>query len=294
MDGAGYDRHIDSLRKLFKTQSPPRDYLISAAPQCPDLEYYKKNAMYNILHPDPKYDAYPDLVFVQFYNNECSASAHKSKKSSKFNYDNWDKWAREQTGGRSKIFLGVLGKENHMDTGYVSYDKLTEILDNISRSKSFGGVMIWDAGYAYSNPVQYLNGVNYGQAAAKYLNHLSTGSASRTVQAFQNIQTGLKEHQVPILVPISGANSELLPPPVPCAGTSFLLLRAVTGRALAMSFGSSADSIEQHLESIGMDGNDFINPGSRICLISSPQSDSVAIGYVYNATFTDNGSSAYY
>jgi hypothetical protein len=293
-DGAGYDRHIDTLRKLFKTQYPPRDYLITAAPQCPDLEYYEDNAVYNILYPDPQYDAYPDLVFVQFYNNYCSASVHQTRKAAQFNFDAWDRWAQEQTGGRSRILLGVLGKENHMDTGYVSYEKLTLILDDVGRSQSFAGVMIWDAGYAYSNPVNYLRGMNYGQATAKYLDQLSVGSAARMAQVYQNIHAAYKEHQIPILVPISGANTELLSPPIPCQGTSFLLLRSVTGRALAASFGSSEDSVDRHLESLGMDGDDFINPGSRICLISEPQTDNVMIGFVYNATLTDESRPGYY
>jgi hypothetical protein len=268
--------------------------LITAAPQCPDLEYYEKNAVYNILHPAPQYDAYPDLVFVQFYNNYCSASVHRTKKAADFNFDVWDRWAREKTGGRSKILLGILGKENHMDTGYVSFEKLTLILDDVGRSKSFGGVMIWDAGYAYSNPVHYLKDINYGQATVKYIDQLATGSAARTALAFQNIKADFKQNQVPILVPIIGANVELLPPPLPCAGTSFLLLRSVSGRALAASFGSSADSVNQHLESIGMNGDDLISPGSRICLISELQTDNVVIGYVYNATLTEEEHSAYY
>jgi hypothetical protein len=173
--------------------------LITAAPQCPDLEYYEKNAVYNILHPAPQYDAYPDLVFVQFYNNYCSASVHRTKKAADFNFDVWDRWAREKTGGRSKILLGILGKENHMDTGYVSFEKLTLILDDVGRSKSFGGVMIWDAGYAYSNPVHYLKDINYGQATVKYIDQLATGSAARTALAFQNIKADFKQNQVPIL-----------------------------------------------------------------------------------------------
>ncbi|CEP12344.1 hypothetical protein [Parasitella parasitica] len=287
VDGLGYDRHIDTLRQLYKTQYPPREYLITAAPQCPDLDYYPKNAVYNILHPAPKYDAYPDMVFVQFYNNYCSASAHQTRGSTQFNFDVWDTWAQQRTKGRTKIYLGVLGKENHMDTGYVSYEKLTVILDDIRRSRSFGGVMIWDAGYAYSNTVQYLNGLTYGQATFKYLDQLNSGNA-KTAKAFDSINMAFKDHRVPILVPLDSSNSDLPPPPVPCTGLSFLLLRSVSGRVLASSLGSSADSVDQHLESIGMDGDDPINPGSRICLISNLNTNSVVIGYVYNASIIDD------
>jgi hypothetical protein len=62
---------------------------------------------------------------------------------------------------------------------------------------------------------------------------------------------------------------------------------------LAASLGTSADSADQHLKSVGMDGNDLINSGSRICLISEPQKGSVVIGYVYNATLIEDDLSAY-
>lgn len=281
VDGVGYDRHIDTLRQLYKTQYPPREYLITAAPQCPDLDYYPKNAVYNILHPAPKYDAYPDMVFVQFYNNRCSASSHQSKRITDFNFDVWDKWSQQRTKGKTKIMLGLLGKENHYDTGYVNYEKLTLILDDIRRRKSFGGVMFWDAGYVYNNPVPYLKGIQFGQATAKYLKQLTTGAA-RTAAAFDNINILYKNYRVPILVPLFGDTLDTLDDIIPCSGQAFLLLRAVSGRVLAESFGISADLVDEHLEALGMDGDDPINPGSRICL--RPKEESIIIGYIYNAT----------
>lgn len=284
VDGIGYDRHIHTLRQLFKTQYPPRQYLVTAAPQCPDLDYYPKNAAYNILHPAPKYDAYPDMVFVQFYNNYCAASNHQNRKTTNFNFDVWDQWSQQRTKGRTKIYLGLLGKENHMDTGYVGYEKLTVILDDIRRHKNFGGVMLWDAGYAYANPVPYLKGLTYGQATVKYLQQLTTGP-SRTAAAFDSINLAFKNHGVPILVPINVNMTNIIGPEVPCAGQSFLLLRSVSGRVLAESFGASPDLVDKHLEELGMDGDDPINPGSRICI--NPLGDTVTIGFVYNATFSD-------
>lgn len=285
MDGVGYDRHIDTLRTLFKTHYPPRQFLITAAPQCPDLDYYPKNAAYNILHPAPKYDAYPDMVFVQFYNNACAAANHISKKVTRFNFDVWDRWSQERTNGRTKIYLGVLGKDNHMDTGYVGYEKLTVILDDIRRSKNFGGVMFWDAGYVYANPVPYLRGLNLGQATARYLKQLTVGPA-RTAAAFDTINVAFKNYGIPILVPINPNSDDFLSPIVPCAGQSFMLLRSVSGKVLAESFGAPPDVVDSHLEGLGMDGDDPINPGSRICL--NPFGDTVKIGYVYNATFDDD------
>ncbi|KAG0175108.1 Chitinase 1 [Apophysomyces sp. BC1034] len=166
--GQGYDHHIDTLRKLFKTYYPSREFLVTAAPQCPDLETYPYNAVYNLLHPNPRYDAYPDMVFVQFYNNYCSASEYG--RVGLFNFDEWDAWARKH--GNITVYLGVLAKDNNMDTGYVNYNALTHILDSIQYKPSFGGVMMWDARYAYDNPVANLHGIQYGQAAAEYLRQL--------------------------------------------------------------------------------------------------------------------------
>ncbi|KAI8882525.1 glycoside hydrolase family 18 protein [Backusella circina FSU 941] len=286
IDGDGFDRHIHVLRQLFKTQYPPRDYLISSAPQCPDLDYYSKNAVYNILHPAPKYDAYPDLVFVQFYNNYCSASAHTGRGArSDFNFDEWDQWAQQRTQGRAKIYLGILGKENRYDTGYVNYEKLTVILDDIKRHKSFGGVMMWDAGYAYANPVPLLQGLSYGQATAKYLEQLSTGHA-KSAMAFDQISRDFRTHQVPVLVPYSQNDTHLADTNMPCKGQSFILLRSVSGRALAESFGIAASTIDAHFQDIGMNVNDPFNPGSRLCL--GTHDNDIVLSYVYNATSLDD------
>lgn len=232
------------------------------------------------------------MVFVQFYNNRCSASSHQSKRITDFNFDEWDKWSRERTKGRTQVLLGLLGKENHQDTGYVNYEKLTLILDDIRTKKSFAGVMFWDAGYAYNNPVSYLKNLQFGQLAAKYVKQLTT-SVARTAAAFDNLNVLYKNHRVPILVPLFGENAASLGDAIPCAGQAFLLLRSVTGRVLAESFGISADMIDNHLEALGMDGDDPINPGSRICL--RPKEDSIIIGYIYNATLaSEQDTTEYY
>ena len=284
MEGAGYDRHIHTLRQLFKTQYPKREYLITAAPQCPDLDYYQKNAAFNILHPAPMYDAYPDMVFVQFYNNYCSASNHQSKRVTKFNFDVWDKWSREKTKGRTKVYLGLLGKQSRHDEGYVNYEKMTLILDDIRRKKSFGGVMFWDAHYAYTNPVPYLNGIHLGQATTKYLKQL-TESGARTVSAFETIHALYKTNQVPVVVPLFGKDQDYLRDTMPCAGQSFLLLRPVSSRLLAESFGIATSVIDAHLESLGIHGDDLVNSGSRICL-KAVEND-ISLGYIYNATLPE-------
>ncbi|OBZ89769.1 Acidic endochitinase, partial [Choanephora cucurbitarum] len=287
VDGEGYDRNIDTLRKLFKTQYPRREYLITAAPQCPDLEKYEKNAVYNILNPsNPKYNSYPNITFVQFYNNKCSASAYNSNKPTAFNFSAWNKWA-QKTG--SKIYLGVLGKQNNMDTGYVNYEKLTVILDDVERSKNFGGVMMWDASYAYNNPVPYLDGMQFGQAVARYLKQLATSGSSRLAAAFSGITSAFSEFRLPILVPIGGDDIGLLP--FPCQGQPFLSLRSVTSESLAKSFGAPVDEITSHLTELGVSGDQYVNPGSYICITPHPgYNGSFVISYLYNSTINEEES----
>ncbi|KAI9028901.1 glycoside hydrolase superfamily [Phycomyces nitens] len=282
-DGEGYDQLVDTLRKLFKTAYPPRNYLITAAPQCPDLEMYSMNAMYPLLHPNPKYNAYPDLVFVQFYNNYCSANTFGSKGSVKFNFDEWEKWSLQNTNGQTKIYLGLMGKENHMDTGYVNYEKLTEILDTIVPKQTFGGVMMWDARYAFSNPVSYLNGIHYGQAVAEYLQFLSRTDDIWMPLLALDTASIFRDTMMPLMVPISHKIASLHEP-LECHGQTFLLLRTVTSRILAESFGLPGSDIDDHLLRLGIDPVAPIVPGSRICLGPGQTSDTLAVTYVYNAT----------
>ncbi|KAI8369345.1 glycoside hydrolase superfamily [Radiomyces spectabilis] len=289
-DSKGYDRLIHALRQLYKLY-PPRKFLITAAPQCPDIEDYEDNAMYSILYPNRKYDAYPDLVFVQFYNNDCSASAFKEKTSTRFNFDAWDKWATEKTKGKSKIFLGLIAKSTKEDSGYVPYEKLTSILDEVHSTKNFGGVMMWDARLAYDNRVSYLHGTDYATAVSKYLRQLTAGGSKAAIGAF-NALGSPENHHTPVLVPISNLTNSI-PDVLGCSGQAFVLLRHVTCRTLAESFGMSGDDIDRHLVNIGIDVNALLNPGSHICMEVPPEEENnygrtMVLSYVYNATISDS------
>ncbi|KAI8986922.1 glycoside hydrolase superfamily [Pilobolus umbonatus] len=282
VDGVGYDRMIHVLRQLFNTYYPSRKFLISAAPQCADLDYYPHNAAYNILNPDPKYDAYPDYVFVQFYNNRCSVSKFKAQTVTDFNFAVWDKWSQLKTGGKAKVVLGLMGKETKTDTGYIPYEKLTTVLSDIKRYKSFGGVMFWDASLAYSNPVTYLKGIPYGQATAKYLQQLSMDT-SKTAAAFEVLNIAFQSHGVPLMVPISPTSSDAFAPLFPCSGQSFILLRSVTKSVLFNSFGSSSQVSGEAQEMI-IDDDAPINPGSHVCMGMTNDSELAKVSFIYNAS----------
>ena len=241
----------------------------------PDLDSHDQNAVYNILHPSEEYDAYPDMVFVQFYNNYCSATSFGKGKG--FNFHAWDQWATSHSKRQTKVYLGILGKEDHMDTGYVDYERLTLILDSIHNKQSFGGVMIWDAQYAYSNLVPYMN-VQYGQAVVQYLDHFSKRNRALLAD-YEDVAKGVNRH-IPVLIPVNKSYVGALP----CPGQLFMLLHPVTCRTLAETFGVSADEVDADLDRMGLDPTAFLNTGSSICIGFRPDQQIVGLNYVYNAT----------
>ncbi|ORZ01264.1 glycoside hydrolase superfamily [Syncephalastrum racemosum] len=283
-DPSGYDRLIHVLRTLFKTQYPVRSYLITAAPQCPDLEDYKDNAMHTILYPSSKYDAYPDMVFVQFYNNYCSASKFGT---SSFNFDEWDEWANGNS-RKSKVLLGLIGKENHEDTGYVEYEKLTAILDAVSGKASFGGIMMWDASLAFNNPIHALNNQQYGAAAAAYLTRSSLNRYF-SLKGQDSLPSGIKlqedespqqggYHSLAHLTPVS---SQLMP--VPCSGQAFVLLQSVTCSRLAQNLGYDTRLIDTHLrDKVGIDPAQPLVAGAGLCF--EAVENTIVLRYAYNDT----------
>lgn len=126
----GYVKFVEELRRLYKTDSS-RQYLITAAPQCP---FPDANLNEQILQG-------VDAVFVQFYNNFCSIDKQ-------FNFDTWDGWASKTS---AKVFVGIPGSPKAAGSGYVSMDQLKPAISKVSSSKSYGGIMVWDASQSYSN-----------------------------------------------------------------------------------------------------------------------------------------------
>ncbi|KAG0315321.1 Chitinase 1, partial [Dissophora globulifera] len=152
---AGYPVFIQELRSLFAT-NPQKKYYISAAPQCPFPDSYLGATLQA---------AWVDMVFVQFYNNYCGTQAYGTFN---FNFEQWDTWAKTTAINKDvKIYLGVPASRTAANAGYVSHERLREILDAVRcRYSSFGGVMMWDVSQAYGN---FDSGVEYSIAAARDL-----------------------------------------------------------------------------------------------------------------------------
>lgn len=128
---------IKRLRKHFATDSS-KDYYITGAPQCP-----YPDAMLGTVLDAVEFDA----VNVQFYNNYCSTT------SSSFNFETWDTWAKETSPNSNvKVLLGVPGSNTAAGSGYVAYNALEPIVQELySTYSSFGGVTLWDASASYEN-----------------------------------------------------------------------------------------------------------------------------------------------
>lgn len=128
---------IKRLRKHFTTDSS-KDYYITGAPQCP-----YPDAMLGTVLDAVEFDA----VNVQFYNNYCSTT------SSSFNFETWDTWAKETSPNSNvKVLLGVPGSNTAAGSGYVAYNALEPIVQELySTYSSFGGVTLWDASASYEN-----------------------------------------------------------------------------------------------------------------------------------------------
>ncbi|KAG0308611.1 Chitinase 1, partial [Dissophora globulifera] len=152
---AGYPVFIQELRSLFAT-NPQKKYYISAAPQCPFPDSYLGATLQT---------AWVDMVFVQFYNNYCGTQAYGTFN---FNFEQWDTWAKTTAINKDvKIYLGVPASRTAANAGYVSHERLREILDAVRcKYSSFGGVMMWDVSQAYGN---LDSGVEYSIAAARDL-----------------------------------------------------------------------------------------------------------------------------
>ncbi|KAG0014458.1 Chitinase 1 [Podila clonocystis] len=153
---AGYVAFIAELRSLFATDTR-KQYYITAAPQCPFPDAYLGVTLQA---------AWIDMVFVQYYNNYCGTQAYGSFN---FNFDQWDTWAKTTSINKNvKVYLGIPGSQTAANAGYVTIDRLRQIIDDVRcKYTSFGGVMMWDTSQAYANFDN--TGTQYSVAASRHL-----------------------------------------------------------------------------------------------------------------------------
>ncbi|KAF1970668.1 glycoside hydrolase [Bimuria novae-zelandiae CBS 107.79] len=121
-----------------------KQYYLSAAPQCPYPDWYNQDILNNV----PM-----DWVNVQFYNNGCGASSYVPGATDQwnFNFNQWDAWAKASKNPSAKVLLGIPANTG-AGRGYLSPSALQPVFQYSAKYSSFGGVMMWDASQAGTNP----------------------------------------------------------------------------------------------------------------------------------------------
>jgi chitinase len=140
---------MNELRTLFATDKA-RQYFISAAPQCvyPDASLGPDKERHNVTIPTAIQHAAFDWLNMQFYNNDCGVLYYDSKA---FNFAHWAQTIPQlNPNPHIKLMLGVLSGST-AGGGYVNASVMARIVADLRSSPAFGGVMIWDDGYAIKN-----------------------------------------------------------------------------------------------------------------------------------------------
>lgn len=159
----GYVAFIETLRSKFSSTScsscssslGKRRYYITAAPQCPYPDQATKDALET---------SWFDLVWVQFYNNNCGVQNYGTND---FNFDMWNDWATKVSANKDvRILLGIPGGPGAAGTGIIDASRMATILKGVQSYSNFGGVMMWDAGVARSSGL--------ASAASKFLRQPSS------------------------------------------------------------------------------------------------------------------------
>lgn len=172
-----YPSMISALRSSF-AQDPANTYYITGAPQCPI--------------PEPNMGAIIsgakfDYLWVQWYNNNnysadpCSLGFNDN---APLNYNQWVSFLAGTPSANAKIFFGVpaaplaANGAPSGETYYITPSELATLVSDHKSSSSFGGVMMWSAGFSDTN---VNDGCTYAQEAK---NILVTGNACTAGPSF--------------------------------------------------------------------------------------------------------------
>lgn len=137
------------LRKLMNADKT-KTWLLTAAPQCYSPDYMQ------LAFQTVSFDA----LFIQFYNNHCSAStwvkgANQNVPSQSFNLGYWQSWSQSSANLNKnvKLFVGMLGSSiDTTQTGYASAWRAGQLIADAKRFPNFAGAMLWSAAMATAQP----------------------------------------------------------------------------------------------------------------------------------------------
>ena len=163
-----YQYMISALRSNFASDSAHK-YYITGAPQCPLPE-----PNMGVIIQNSKFD----YLWPQFYNNNnyTYPCALPFNGNAAFNYDQWESFLSSTPSSAAKIFIGVpaaplaANGSPSGETYYITPAQLAELISQYGSHSSFGGIMMWSAGFSDSN---VNNGCTYAQEAHAIL---TTGS----------------------------------------------------------------------------------------------------------------------
>lgn len=159
----GYTTLVNELRSIANEKGS-KYYYISAAPQCVYPDAGTGDMLLN---------SYVDFAFIQFYNNYCNLG------TANFNWDTWKAYAEEKSPNSNiKLFLGLPGSASAASTGYQSNLTVVDAaVESLHSDSNFGGIMLWDADYGYSN---FVDGKSYVEQMKNILNKYSADSSNTT------------------------------------------------------------------------------------------------------------------
>ncbi|RAO72610.1 uncharacterized protein BHQ10_008622 [Talaromyces amestolkiae] len=158
-----YQYMISTLRSNFASD-PKNTYYITGAPQCPLPEPNMSIIIGNSTF---------DKLWVQWYNNNngldnipyesCSLGFNGN---APFNYLEWVDYLAATPSAGAKLYIGAPAStlaSNGNSAGaiyYITPDEMATLVSETEGNSTFGGVMLWSAGYSDSNVI---NGCTYAQ-----------------------------------------------------------------------------------------------------------------------------------
>jgi chitinase len=133
----GYAAFARRLRELMDAAGG--NWLITAAPQCPFPDAHLGPAPGSALADAA--DAF-DYLFVQFYNNFCSAPSGAAFA------DTFAQWAALVASGGPRIVVGLPATPEAAPAGgYLDPAALPDLIDSVAGDPAFAGIMLWDVSF---------------------------------------------------------------------------------------------------------------------------------------------------
>lgn len=164
-----YQYMISTLRSNFASD-PDNTYLITGAPQCPIPEPNMGVIIGNSTF---------DRLWVQFYNNNNGLDNNTYESCSlgfdgnaPFNFVQWADFLADTPSADAKLYIGAPASElasDGTDEGaiyYITPAQMQTLVAETEGNSSFGGIMLWDAGYSDAN---VNDGCTYAQEAYSIL-----------------------------------------------------------------------------------------------------------------------------